>query len=71
MNAYDFDETIYDGESSVEFVFAFIKHDPSVLKFIPKVMKEFVRYNKGKLTVEEFPVICTIDCMGGNMFDRK
>ena len=54
MNAYDFDETIYDGESSVEVVFAFIKHDPSVLKFIPKVMKEFVRYNKGKLTVEEF-----------------
>ena len=54
MNAYDFDETIYDGESSVEFVFAFIKHDPSVLKFIPKVLKEFVRYSKGQLTVEEF-----------------
>ena len=54
MNAYDFDETIYDGESSVEFVFAFIKHDPSVLKFIPKVLKEFVRYSKGLLTVEEF-----------------
>ena len=54
MNAYDFDETIYDGESSVEFVFAFIKHDPSVLKFIPKVLMEFVRYSKGQLTVEEF-----------------
>lgn len=24
-----------------------------------------------KLTVEEFPVICTIDCTGGNMFERK
>lgn len=54
MNAYDFDETIYDGESSVEFVFAFIKHDPTVLKFIPKVMKEFFRYSKGELTVTEF-----------------
>ena len=37
MNVYDFDETIYDGESSVEFIAAYLKKDPSVIRFFPSV----------------------------------
>ena len=54
MNVYDFDETIYDGESSVEFIVAFLKKDPSVIRFFPSIAKLMVRYNRGEATVEDF-----------------
>ena len=53
MNVYDFDETIYDGESELEFFFYYLKKTPSLIKFIPKVFHALFKYNAGKLTVDE------------------
>lgn len=54
MNAYDFDETIYDGESSVEFFFSYIKTDPKIITFLPAVIKIMILYDKGKITFDDF-----------------
>ena len=34
MNVYDFDETIYDGDSTRDFYFYTLKNNKSVLKYI-------------------------------------
>ena len=54
MNVYDFDGTIYDGESSVEFIFEYLKHDIRVLKFIPGMTKAMIKYQQGKVTFDDF-----------------
>lgn len=53
MNVFDFDNTIYDGESSVDFFLWYIKKDPSLIKFIPSVAVALFKYKTGKLTVEK------------------
>lgn len=53
MNVFDFDNTIYDGESSVDFFLQYIKKDPSLVKFLPSVAVALLRYKSGKLSVEE------------------
>ena len=54
MNVFDFDETIYDGESSVEFILYYLRHDLKIIKFLPTVFKVFFQYNKGKITFDDF-----------------
>lgn len=54
MNAYDFDETIYDGESSVQFLTAYLKKDPRVIKFMPSVLKTFSDYHRELVTFDDF-----------------
>lgn len=54
MNVYDFDETIYDGESSVEFILNFVKADPTIIKYFPKVLKVFYLYEKELMTIDDF-----------------
>lgn len=44
MNAYDFDKTIYDGDSSIDFtIFCFMKN-PRLIRCIPRQIKGFVLY---------------------------
>lgn len=54
MNVYDFDGTIYDGESSVEFILEYLRHDVKVLKFIPMMISVMIKYEKGLITLEDF-----------------
>ena len=54
MNVYDFDETIYDGESSVEFILYYAKTDPKIIKFLPAVFKVFLQYEREKITFDDF-----------------
>lgn len=54
MNVYDFDETIYDGESSIEFILQYIRVDPSIVRFLPAIFKVLRRYNRGEVTFESF-----------------
>lgn len=35
MNAYDFDGTIYDGDSTVDFYLFCLRRDPSLVRFLP------------------------------------
>ena len=53
MNVFDFDNTIYDGESVIDFFLYYCKKDKSLLKYIPTVMNALIKYKKGAITVEE------------------
>lgn len=44
MNVYDFDKTIYAGDSTVNFYFYCIGKKPSVLKYLPKQLWAFFMY---------------------------
>lgn len=36
MNVYDFDGTIYDGDSSVDFFLYALKRMPSLIRYAPR-----------------------------------
>lgn len=44
MNVYDFDGTIYNGDSTVDFFLYALKRNPSVLLYLPKQTWGFVLY---------------------------
>ena len=53
MNVYDFDNTIYDGESVLDLFFFYVRRDPYLIKHIPRVFHALAKYKAGKLTVEQ------------------
>ena len=44
MNVYDFDNTIYDGESTFDFYLFCVKHHPRAIKFIFVVTWNLIKY---------------------------
>ncbi len=44
MNVYDFDGTIYNGDSTVDFFLYALKHNPFLLRFFPKQLWGVVLY---------------------------
>lgn len=38
MNVYDFDNTIYDGETLVDFILYYVRTDPHIWKYVPKLL---------------------------------
>lgn len=44
MNVYDFDKTIYDGDSTVNFYKFCIRKRPSILKYLPMQLWAFFMY---------------------------
>lgn len=53
MNVYDFDNTIYDGESVFDFYIFLLKRDFSLIKLMPKVLSVFIRYKRCEITIDE------------------
>lgn len=53
MNVYDFDNTIYDGETLVDIILYYIAHDPKIWKYIPKLAIIAVKDACHLFTVEE------------------
>ena len=53
MNVYDFDNTIYNGESSVHFFFFCIKHKFALIRFIPLIITKLVKYKLCLISEEE------------------
>ena len=53
MNVYDYDNTIYDGESCFDLFKFYIKKDPALLLLFPTVVKGFRRYKKGEISINE------------------
>ena len=53
MNVYDFDDTIYDGDSAVDFYLFCLKRHPLIIRKIPKQFLGLVKYKLKKLTKEE------------------
>lgn len=53
MRVFDFDNTIYNGESVFDFFLFSIKHKPSVIKYIGVVVHNLIKYKLGKTTMED------------------
>ncbi len=53
MNVYDFDNTIYDGETLVDFTVYYIKTNPHIWKYIPKLLYIYFKDTFHLFTVEE------------------
>ena len=54
MNVYDFDKTIYDGDSTLDFYFFSLKKNPMLIRFIPIQIIAFIKYMFGICTKLQF-----------------
>lgn len=52
-NLYDFDKTIYDGDSSVDFFLYTLAKKWSLIKYIPKDFLAIIKYKSKKISKEE------------------
>ena len=54
MNVFDFDNTIYNGESGMDIFLFFLKLDPlGVVKYSGKFMEGFIKYKTNKIKIDE------------------
>ncbi|MBQ7203260.1 MAG: haloacid dehalogenase-like hydrolase [Eubacterium sp.] len=53
MNVFDFDNTIYDGESTLDLFFFYIVRKPWLVKHLYTILKAFARYKKGDVSLSE------------------
>lgn len=53
MNVYDFDDTIYEGDSSLHFFLFYIKREPSLVKYLPFVLSTLRDYHKEKIVFDD------------------
>lgn len=54
MTVYDFDNTIYQGESGFDLFLYFIKKDAKgIARYVPKFFECFLKYKLGKITIDE------------------
>ena len=53
VNVYDFDNTIYDGETLVDYFFFFAKRDKKILKYLPRLLIVALKDKFHLFTVEE------------------
>ena len=44
MKAFDFDSTVYRGESPVDFTFFMIRHNKKIIRHVPKILINLVGY---------------------------
>lgn len=47
MNVYDFDKTLYPGDSTVDFYLYCLRKKPALLRFLPLQMAGFIKYKLG------------------------
>lgn len=50
INAFDFDNTLYDGESTLDFYFFCVKHHPLLIKFVFVVLYNLIKYKMCLIT---------------------
>lgn len=53
MNVYDFDGTIYRGDSTVDFYFFILRRHPSVISVLPKQILAMAKHKLGKISLTE------------------
>lgn len=54
INVYDFDKTIYDGDSTLDFYLYTIKKNPLLLRYFPKQVFGFIMYTVGVYEKKKF-----------------
>ncbi len=57
MKVFDFDNTIYRGESSVDFAFYMIRHNRKILRFVPTILVSLIGYKLCLLKKERLEAI--------------
>lgn len=70
MNVYDFDKTIYDGDSTQDFIIYAFLRDFSLLRYIPKQAYAFVTWKLGMKTKTQFKEILFSMFLGIDDIDR-
>jgi phosphoserine phosphatase len=53
MNVYDFDNTLYRGESIFRFACLFVIKNPSTLKYLKQAIKLYIKYKRNNLSIEQ------------------
>lgn len=53
VNLYDFDNTIYKGDSSTDFFFYSLMKYPYIIKCVPRIIKDAIRYKLKKISKTE------------------
>ncbi len=69
MKVFDFDNTIYDGESCFDFFLFCLKRKKSLCVHLPVVMYNLIRYKLGKIGIEAVYAFC--DKMMGVFFENS
>lgn len=54
MIVYDFDKTIYQGDSTLDFYFYCLRHHPKIILCLPKQLLGFLKYKVGLIGKDEF-----------------
>lgn len=54
MNVYDFDGTIYKGDSTLDFFRFELNKNERLFCYIPKVLNSYIKYKKQKISKTEF-----------------
>lgn len=54
MNVYDFDKTIYSGDSTVDFYLYCLLKKPGLIRFFPTQVKGFLKYKLGHVEKKVF-----------------
>lgn len=54
MNVYDFDNTIYNGDSTLDFYLFCLKKNPKIIFVMPKQIYSVLQYLCGKITKTKF-----------------
>ena len=54
MNVYDFDKTIYDGDSTLDFYYFSLKKSPMLIRFLPIQIIGFIKYMFGMYSKLQF-----------------
>lgn len=67
MNVYDFDKTIYGGDSTLDFWLYCLRRQPSIVSFGPRQVAAAARYALGSIDVRQmkgefFSFITALDC---------
>lgn len=57
MNVYDFDNTIYNGESVIDFYLFALKKKPRLISVLPKLFQMVLKYNACKVSTEELLLV--------------
>ena len=57
MKVFDFDNTIYSGESSVDFSFYMIRHNRKILRYVPTILISLLGYKLCLLSKEKLESI--------------
>ena len=53
MNVYDFDGTIYDGDSTVDFFLFALKRNPFLICYVPRQIRGFLLYGLKQISKTE------------------